>query len=217
MAKNRKHIMKLILPLIVIFEAQVISCKNNSLQKTIFLQKALDDVTIVCDSINVLSEINAFYAFFHVENRSNNNILITINGGGEAMDARKAFLFISTDNDTLPFYTGDGISYYRIIKKQSKLYFAQLINRHYFMSNKSIKYKEKSLFDDLNRIIKKGNMVYVPDSSAKHRTDLTNTFDTLYILNNKINIDTQGLVVNPSPPPLHSLDNFIEEKIDVSK
>lgn len=194
----------------------LISCNGLKTKNIVIVNKNRNNLKIVCDSINMLSELRSFFMYFHIENYSNNDIFVTINGPSHGESSRKSFLYISPDNDTLPIFLEGNNNQIRIIKKKTNAYFTQLIIEDYFFAkyNFDQSFHRQSFYNYFNDIIKKSKIIYISDSTFDFKKNLPVGYDTINIIKNTINIDMKNIIINPGPPSPNSLFRFSEKKID---
>ena len=182
--KYNKPSLNLIFGLIIILS----SCQNNQ-KRQVILDKNID-IKIICDSIDLSSEVSFFGIFFHIVNYSDNDVFISFNNEDDTL-SRKSLVFITSKSDTIPIWYPQIDLGIKKFEKRSITFFMGMIERKTFNSYYHKYGKNIGSLNYFNNQLALSKIIYVPDQT-KFTKNFYHTIDTLISIKGIMDVDMKN-------------------------
>lgn len=182
--KNSTAVLIMILGLVI-----VLSSCSNSQKHQIVLDKDIY-VNIVCDSINLSSEVSFFKIYFHLTNYSDNDVFISFNNEDDTL-SKKSLIFITSNKDTIPIWYPKIDLGINMFEKRTVTFFMGMIERQKFSRNYDRFGKGIGSLKYFNNQLPFSKIIYVPDQT-KFIKNLYPNCDTLVSIKGIIDVDTKN-------------------------
>ncbi len=164
------------------------SCTNNKKHQA-FLDKQVD-VTFICDSINLFSEVSFFNIYFHVINYSYNDIIISFNNEHDTL-SKTSLVFISSKKDTIPIWYSKIDLGINMFEKRSETFFIGMIERKKFSMNYDHFGNNMGSIEYFKHQLPFSKIIYVPEQT-KFINNVYMNHDTLVSIKGYIDVDMKN-------------------------
>lgn len=161
-------------------------CVNQKKQP--FILDKDTDIKIFLDSTNLYIELTFNTMFFHVENMSNDNILLTFNNEQDT-SSRKSLMLITPFQDTIPIWYRIPNQYYYIFPPMTSTFFSGNFERKKIHEKLDHRPKETTGLEYLKEIIAQSRIIYIPDKEKTVVKEEDFYIDTMYYPKNILSAD----------------------------
>lgn len=152
-------------------------CVNQKKQPLILDKDT--DIKIFLDSTNLYIELTFNTMFFHVENMSRDNILLTLDSEKDT-SSRKSLLLITPFQDTIPIWYRIPNQYYYIFPPMTSTSFAGNFERKKIFEKLPLRSKGTIGSEYLKEIIAESRIIYLPDKEKVVIKEEDLYLDTIY-------------------------------------
>lgn len=185
--KNNTVVLNIAFGLIIFLS----SCHNNQ-KRQVLLDKSID-VEIVCDSINLASEVSFFAIYFHLTNYSDDDVFISFNNEDDTL-SKKSLVFITSKKDTIPIWYPKIDLGINMFERRSVTFFIGMIERQKFSRNYDEFGKNIGFLKYFKNQLPSSKIIYLPDQT-KFIKNLYHSYDTLIAIKGIIGVDMKNTTV----------------------
>ena len=167
------------------------SCFDNE-KHQVFIDKTID-INIICDSINLSSEVSFFTMYFHLMNYSKDNIFISFNNEKDTL-SKKSLIFITSKRGTIPIWYPKIDLGINLFQKRTVTFFMGMIEKNKFRRNYENFGKNIGSMEYFKKQLPNSEVIYIPDHS-KFINNFYHTNDTILSIKGNLNVEIKDTKV----------------------